>query len=146
MTAWDSHAGGAHSIVYSPRHQLLVTGGKRGDIVAYDVRQRQSVAHFPTAHALNVKTLAVHPSESFIASASTDGSIKVNTPHKIYLIELLTCVPSPKIWEIPSMQEKIHWPDIHEKKTFVKPPTGFFTRPVGEQKLYFPLFLLTKLL
>jgi len=111
VTSWDCHSGGAHSVVYSPRHQLLVTGGKRGDMVAYDVRQRQIVVQFPTAHALNVKTLAVHPAESILASASTDGSVK--------------------IWELPSMQERTHWPDAHEKKTFVKPTTGFFTRPLS---------------
>jgi DmX-like protein len=77
VVSWDTHAGGAHSIVYSPRHQLLVSGGKRGDIVAYDIRQRQIVGQIPLAHTLNVKALAIHPAESLLASASTDGSVKV---------------------------------------------------------------------
>lgn len=37
VSAFTDHEAGASSVVYSPRHQLLVSGGKKGGICIYSM-------------------------------------------------------------------------------------------------------------
>jgi len=103
---FNVHEGGGHCVVYSPRHQMIISGGKKGDICVFDIRKMRQIYCKPDAHLLNVKTLSLHPRESMLVSGSTDGSMK--------------------IWELPNFQERAFWEDVHEKRTFMKPTTGFF--------------------
>lgn len=96
--------GGAASIAYSSRHQLLLTGGKKGDICLFDVRQRRLLNNLK-AHDGNVKTLTVDPLEEVAVSGSSDGSVKV--------------------WDLPNFESRLKWSDVHERHTFVRPGAGF---------------------
>eukprot|EP01090_Pellita_catalonica_P013311 TRINITY_DN3115_c0_g3_i1.p1 TRINITY_DN3115_c0_g3~~TRINITY_DN3115_c0_g3_i1.p1 ORF type:complete len:660 (+),score=120.99 TRINITY_DN3115_c0_g3_i1:92-1981(+) len=102
--------GGAHSVVYSPRHQVLISGGKDGVICLFDVRQ-QRLRQTVKAHSLNVKALVLAEQEHLVVSGSTDGGMKV--------------------WRLPDMLEKSHFENVHEKKTFVNTGSGYFTRPLS---------------
>src|SRR5688572_19657158 len=120
--AFAGHESGASSVVYSPRYQLLIAGGKKGDIsifyrslssqfssVAFDIRQQKVLATVK-AHSMNVKSLAVDPLEDFIVSGSNEGSVKA--------------------WDLPSLNCREHWEDVHMKHTFVRKP-GVFEAPVS---------------
>ncbi|KAH9413091.1 DmX-like protein 1 [Dermatophagoides pteronyssinus] len=67
---------GASSIVFAPLSQSIITGGKKGDIFIFDIRQRIQKDHFH-AHDSAVKCIALEPNEEFFATGSADGDIKV---------------------------------------------------------------------
>ncbi|OTF79926.1 hypothetical protein BLA29_009173 [Euroglyphus maynei] len=67
---------GASSIIFAPLSQLIITGGKKGDIFIFDIRQRTQKDHFH-AHDSAVKCIALEPNEEFFATGSADGDIKV---------------------------------------------------------------------
>lgn len=71
------HEQGASSLILAPQHQLLISGGKKGDITIFDVRQRQQRHRFQ-AHESAIKCLALDPHEEFFVSGAGDGDIKVN--------------------------------------------------------------------
>ncbi|XP_015601429.1 dmX-like protein 2 isoform X2 [Cephus cinctus] len=70
------HDQGASCVVLAPQHQLLISGGKKGDINIFDVRQRQQRQRFQ-AHESAIKCLALDPHEEFFVSGAGDGDIKV---------------------------------------------------------------------
>ncbi|XP_017883774.1 dmX-like protein 2 isoform X2 [Ceratina calcarata] len=70
------HEQGASSLILAPQHQLLISGGKKGDINIFDVRQRQQRHRFQ-AHESAIKCLALDPHEEFFVSGAGDGDIKV---------------------------------------------------------------------
>ncbi|XP_019697978.1 dmX-like protein 2 isoform X2 [Harpegnathos saltator] len=70
------HEQGASSLILAPQHQLLISGGKKGDITIFDVRQRQQRHRFQ-AHESAIKCLALDPHEEFFASGAGDGDIKI---------------------------------------------------------------------
>lgn len=72
------HDQGASSVILAPQHQLLISGGKKGDINIFDVRQRQQRHRFQ-AHESAIKCLALDPHEEFFVSGAGDGDIKVNS-------------------------------------------------------------------
>lgn len=55
----------------------MISGGKKGDINIFDVRQRQQRHRFQ-AHESAIKCLALDPHEEFFVSGAGDGDIKVN--------------------------------------------------------------------
>jgi hypothetical protein len=67
---------GASAILYSPRHQMLIVGGKKGEICCFDLRTYQLLQRIET-HENTVKSLSMHPSERMFVSGSSDGNIKV---------------------------------------------------------------------
>lgn len=69
---------GASSIVFAPLSQSIITGGKKGDIFIFDIRQRIQKDHFH-AHDSAVKCIALEPNEEFFATGSADGDIKVHS-------------------------------------------------------------------
>ena len=68
--------GGAQCVVYSPRNQSIISGGKRGDICIFDLRQRRRLG-FAQAHDSSLKALAFDPYEQFYVTGSSEGNIKV---------------------------------------------------------------------
>lgn len=74
------HEQGASALILAPQHQLLISGGKKGDINIFDVRQRQQRHRFQ-AHESAIKCLALDPHEEFFVSGAGDGDIKVNKFH-----------------------------------------------------------------
>ena len=65
-------------MLYAPQHQILISGGKRGEVCIFDVRQRQ-LRHSFQAHESAVKCMALDPMEKFFVTGSADGDIKVRT-------------------------------------------------------------------
>jgi len=67
---------GAQSVLYVPGQQTLISGGKRGDVCIFDIRQRR-LLHTFQAHDSLIKTMTLDPTEMFFATGSVDGDIKV---------------------------------------------------------------------
>lgn len=76
FSGFTCHEQGASSLILAPQHQLLISGGKKGDINIFDVRQRQQRHRFQ-AHESAIKCLALDPHEEFFVSGAGDGDIKV---------------------------------------------------------------------
>jgi len=89
---------GAESIVYDASRNMIMTGGREGELSAFDVR-REGVVHTMEAHNLSVKSMCVDPTRNALATGSTDGDIK--------------------LWDLDSWQAKQSWTDIHHKTTFM---------------------------
>jgi len=75
-------------VLYAPQHQVLISGGKKGEVCIFDVRQRQLRQTFQ-AHETNVavRCLALDSGtgadECFVTGGS-DGDIKVRSLHVIH--------------------------------------------------------------
>ncbi|XP_033329143.2 rabconnectin-3 alpha isoform X7 [Megalopta genalis] len=76
IQGFTCHEQGASSLILAPQHQLLISGGKKGDITIFDVRQRQQRHRFQ-AHESAIKCLALDPHEEFFVSGAGDGDIKI---------------------------------------------------------------------
>nr|XP_034195930.1 dmX-like protein 2 isoform X6 [Osmia lignaria] len=76
IQGFTCHDQGASSLILAPQHQLLISGGKKGDINIFDVRQRQQRHRFQ-AHESAIKCLALDPHEEFFVSGAGDGDIKI---------------------------------------------------------------------
>ncbi|XP_011309847.1 dmX-like protein 2 isoform X2 [Fopius arisanus] len=76
VQGFTCHDQGASSVILAPQHQLLISGGKKGDVNIFDVRQRQQRHRFQ-AHESAIKCLALDPHEEFFVSGAGDGDIKV---------------------------------------------------------------------
>uniref|UniRef100_A0A8D0L678 Dmx like 2 n=1 Tax=Sphenodon punctatus TaxID=8508 RepID=A0A8D0L678_SPHPU len=74
--SFTCHDHGATVLQYAPRHQLLITGGRKGYICIFDIRQRQ-LLHTFQAHDSAVKALALNSSEEYFATGSAEGNMKV---------------------------------------------------------------------
>ncbi|KYR01250.1 WD-40 repeat-containing protein [Tieghemostelium lacteum] len=109
IASYTDQENGASSIIYSPKHQSIIVGGKKGSLTMYDIRTHRATDTFK-AHQLNTKTIAMDPSEEFLISGSSDGNVKV--------------------WSLPSMTCVNTFEDCHKKQTFVR-PTGVFKSPVS---------------
>ena len=76
FTCHEAGGGGSQCLAYSPSYQLLISGGKRGDICIFDLRQRKRLAT-SQAHDSHLKALCLDPLEKFYVTGSTEGNIKV---------------------------------------------------------------------
>uniref|UniRef100_A0A8C6F7H9 Dmx like 2 n=1 Tax=Monodon monoceros TaxID=40151 RepID=A0A8C6F7H9_MONMO len=70
------HDHGATVLQYAPKQQLLISGGRKGYICIFDIRQRQLIHTFQ-AHDSAVKALALDPCEEYFTTGSAEGNIKV---------------------------------------------------------------------
>ncbi|KAM5235804.1 dmX-like protein 2 isoform 3-T3 [Ctenodactylus gundi] len=70
------HDHGATVLQYAPRQQLLVSGGRKGFVCIFDIRQRQ-LLHTFQAHDSAIKALALDPCEEYFTTGSAEGNIKV---------------------------------------------------------------------
>jgi len=82
VAAFQCHPDGCPMVLYAPQHQVLVSGGKKGEICIFDVRQRQLRQTFQ-AHETNVaiRCLALDSgsgAEECFVTGSSDGDIKVS--------------------------------------------------------------------
>ena len=92
--------GGASAVTYIARQGILVVGTRLGNIVGLHPMSGTVAFRLVGAHSANVKSLSVDPSNTLLASGSSDGSVRV------YDLETLSCVSN--------------FAGSHEKKTFVR--------------------------
>ena len=62
---------------YAPKQQLLISGGRKGCVCIFDIRQRQLIHTFQ-AHDSAIKALALDPCEEYFTTGSAEGNIKVS--------------------------------------------------------------------
>ena len=74
--AFHCHADGCPVVLYAPQHQVLISGGKKGEICIFDVRQRQLRQTFQ-AHDSAIKCMALDGTEASFVTGSADGDVKV---------------------------------------------------------------------
>ncbi|KAF9560394.1 regulator of (H+)-ATPase in vacuolar membrane [Mortierella alpina] len=67
--------GGGYSLAYSKRHQLLVSGGRNGEICIFDVRQTR-LLHTIQAHDMHVRSLYIDDAGLTLCSGSGEGDMK----------------------------------------------------------------------
>ncbi|XP_056021522.1 dmX-like protein 2 isoform X2 [Ostrea edulis] len=93
------HEHGCPAIVYAPHHQLLISGGRKGEVCIFDIRQRQ-LRHTFQAHDVPIRCLAMDPEEEYFVTGSSEGDIKV--------------------WGLDVHQLVVSFPGEHSKSTFFK--------------------------
>jgi len=146
MKVWSNNIEtGGTALIYSPRHQVLFCGNKKGDITLIDLRQRQILTTIEKAHDQTVKSLDLDPRASLLISGSSDGSVKVWSLNSSVLSTLAKSPSSynveyfyePSDIQVPMLYK---WEDVHKQQTLVRPllsqvsgGTSFFTpvRTVG---------------
>ncbi|KAM9860947.1 dmX-like protein 2 [Aulostomus maculatus] len=74
--AFPCHENGATVLQYAPKQQLLITGGRKGVVCVFDIRQRQ-LLHTFQAHDSAIKALALDAFEDFFVTGSAEGNMKV---------------------------------------------------------------------
>jgi WD40 repeat protein len=104
------HNEAASALCVSHRHELLISGGKRGELASWRLRDGQ-MRNVIAAHTLNVKTLALDRRETVLVSGSTDGSVRT--------------------WSMPALEPLQAFDLAHEKRTFVRATRGVFRNPVS---------------
>uniref|UniRef100_A0A672V579 Dmx like 1 n=1 Tax=Strigops habroptila TaxID=2489341 RepID=A0A672V579_STRHB len=74
--AFICHDSGATVLAYAPKHQLLISGGRKGFTCLIDLRQKQQ-QQLLQSHDSPVKAIAVDPTEEYFVTGSAEGNIKV---------------------------------------------------------------------
>ncbi|KAL6113439.1 dmxl2 [Pungitius sinensis] len=74
--AFPCHENGATVLQYAAKQQLLITGGRKGFVCVFDIRQRQ-LLHTFQAHDSAIKALALDAFEDFFVTGSAEGNVKV---------------------------------------------------------------------
>ncbi|KAG0265351.1 regulator of (H+)-ATPase in vacuolar membrane [Mortierella polycephala] len=67
--------GGGYSLAFSKRHQLLVSGGRSGEICIFDIRQSK-LLHTIQAHDMHVRSLYIDEAGLTLCSGSAEGDMK----------------------------------------------------------------------
>lgn len=76
------HEQGSTCIGFAPQHQVIVTGGRKGDICIFDVRGGSgSIKHRYLGHDSCLKCMTIDPHEQFYCTGAADGDIKVKVLH-----------------------------------------------------------------
>ncbi|CAG5135030.1 unnamed protein product, partial [Candidula unifasciata] len=74
--SFQCHEQGSPALVYASRQHLLISGGRKGEICIFDLRQRK-LKHTFVAHDAPIKCLALDPDEDYFITGSAEGDIKV---------------------------------------------------------------------
>ena len=88
VTAFHCHHDGSPAVLYAPQHQVLISGGKRGDVCIFDVRQRQ-IKHTFQAHDSAIRCMTLDPTEQYFVTGAADGDIKVRSGPTTQSVQLL---------------------------------------------------------
>ena len=67
---------GCTVLAYSQRHQQLISGGKKGELSIFDIRQ-QCLIQKIEAHTDGVRAIALNSSEDFYVTGCSNGSVKL---------------------------------------------------------------------
>ncbi|KDO23563.1 hypothetical protein SPRG_10758 [Saprolegnia parasitica CBS 223.65] len=106
------HPLGATAVVFSSRHQLLISGGESGGLSVFDVRRQRMLHTVSGAHDSAITTLVLHPRGHSVLSGSATGDIK--------------------IWALPLFRELASWLTGKAKPvvaTFLGDTTSAFVAP-----------------
>ncbi|XP_060804377.1 dmX-like protein 2 isoform X1 [Amyelois transitella] len=76
VVSWTCHEGGAACVVWAGSSGALVSCGRRGDVLVWDLRAR-APRHKLHAHHAPIKCVALAPKEDAYAIGAADGDIKV---------------------------------------------------------------------
>lgn len=119
VASTSAHADGARCVVHCAEDASLVSGGERGEILIFDLRQRR-VREKWSAHTLAVQAMA-HAGGSACFSASADADIK------LWSIDA-PCAPPEDMDGAPGAcaegQPRGRWPNAHEPHTLLAPLVG----------------------
>ncbi|XP_045693999.1 dmX-like protein 1 isoform X3 [Phyllostomus hastatus] len=74
--AFMCHDSGATVLAYAPKHQLLISCGRKGFTCVFDLQQRQQRQLFQS-HDSPVKAIAIDPTEEYFVTGSAEGNIKI---------------------------------------------------------------------
>ncbi|KAG0365800.1 regulator of (H+)-ATPase in vacuolar membrane, partial [Gamsiella multidivaricata] len=74
--SYKVHDRGGYSLAFSKRHQLLVSGGRNGEICIFDIRQPK-LLHTIQAHEMHVRSLYIDEAGLTLCSGSGEGDMKV---------------------------------------------------------------------
>ncbi|KAI1904061.1 hypothetical protein AGOR_G00001800 [Albula goreensis] len=74
--AFPCHENGATVLQYASKQQLIISGGRKGYVCIFDIRQRQ-LLHTFQAHDSAIKALALDSTEDFFITGSAEGNMKV---------------------------------------------------------------------
>lgn len=97
--AFVCHEHGSPAIIYALQSQTLISGGRKGEINHFDLRQRK-VRNTFQAHDSAIKCLAIDPQEEFYVTGSAEGDIRV--------------------WTLNSNQLSFAFQGEHSKNTFFR--------------------------
>ena len=70
---------GISSLAYCSAQNLLIAGGKKGNIFVIDLRKGMNLVNSFSAHENSVKSVAIDNERSILYSGSTRSDIKVLT-------------------------------------------------------------------
>ncbi|XP_066130244.1 LOW QUALITY PROTEIN: dmX-like protein 1 [Saccopteryx bilineata] len=74
--AFMCHDSGATVLAYAPKHQLLISCGRKGFTYVFDLQQRKQRQLFQS-HDSPVKAIAIDPTEEYFVTGSAEGNIKI---------------------------------------------------------------------
>ncbi|KFH65977.1 hypothetical protein MVEG_08079 [Podila verticillata NRRL 6337] len=73
--SYKVHDRGGYSLAFSKKHQLLVSGGRNGEICIFDIRQPK-LLHTIQAHEMHVRSLYIDEAGRTLCSGSGEGDMK----------------------------------------------------------------------
>ncbi|XP_069360208.1 dmX-like protein 2 isoform X10 [Maniola hyperantus] len=76
VVSWTCHEGGAACVAWAGQAGALVSCGRRGDVLVWDLRAR-APRHKLNAHHAPIKCVSLSPKEDYYAIGAADGDIKV---------------------------------------------------------------------
>ncbi|KAF9916958.1 regulator of (H+)-ATPase in vacuolar membrane [Lobosporangium transversale] len=74
--SYKVHDQGGYSLAFSKRHQLLVSGGRNGQICIFDIRHSK-LLHTIQAHDMHVRSLSIDEAGLTLCSGGGEGDMKV---------------------------------------------------------------------
>lgn len=69
-------AGGTSALAYSQLKQRMYSGGKRGEVCIFDIRQNALIQSI-TIHSSPITCMVVNDVEGYLVTGSSEGDIKV---------------------------------------------------------------------
>lgn len=90
-SGFTCHEHGATVLQYAPKHQLLISGGRKGCVCLFDIRQRQLIHTFQ-AHDSAIKALALDPCEEYFTTGSAEGNIKVSWQQRLEFLQYVVFI------------------------------------------------------
>lgn len=80
LAHWIAHEPGCSAVAWHPQKPVLITGGKDGQLAAWDTnRDYRAVLRLP-AHRSTVYAIAFHPEGSWLSTGSRDKTVKLWNP------------------------------------------------------------------